>query len=164
MRMSKLASTLVLTLALVLMITGIGHGQASTFTISEITPVERLVYVDCAAGGAGEFVYLTGNIHSIFHITEDPTGGMQFQYFGQPMGISGVGMTTGDSYQGTGVSRDVERFSGFSYGNVYTEVINFRIIGQGTGNNLMIQDIFHYTITPQGELTAWVEHGSETCQ
>ena len=168
MKMSKLASTLVLTLALVLMVSGVGYSQAITETLSESHLVERDVYVDCAAGGTGEMVHLTGYIHSLFHITEDPNGGVLVQFTGQPQGISGYGMTTGDLYQGTGITRDVEHiidaYSEDSYSNVYTFVNNYRIIGQGSGNNLMIQDLFHFTINAQGELTAWVERSSETCQ
>ena len=164
MRVSKLVSIMVLTLALVVMATGIGYGQAITDTLSFTEPLDRYVYVDCAAGGAGEFVHLTGTIHSLFHVTEDPNGGLLLEYVNQPQGVVGVGMTTGDKYQGTGISRDIERISGFSYGNVYTDVINFRIIGSGPGNNLMYQEIFHYTVNAQGELTAWVEHHLDTCQ
>jgi len=53
----------------------------------------------------------------------------------QPQGISGIGQTTGDKYQATGVTQD--EFGGsFANGQFEeTSVNNFRIIGQGNGNN-----------------------------
>jgi len=164
MKIYKLASMLVFALLLAGMATGFGYSQASTYTYRETHPVELDVFVDCAAGGTGEIVHLTGSLQNIFHVTDDPTGGQLVQFMAHPQGISGYGMLTGDKYQGTGITRDVLHTSGLSYGVEYTFVNNYRIIGQGSGNNLMIQDIFHYTITAPGEITAWMEHSSETCQ
>jgi len=164
MRVSKHVSIMVLTLALVVMATGIGYGQAVTDTLSFTEPLDRYVFVDCADGGAGEFVHLTGNIHSLVHMTQNPTGGLVIEFISQPQGVTGIGMTTGDKYQGTGISRDIEHISGFTPGYVYTDVTNFRIIGSGPGNNFMYQEVFHYTFNAQGELTAWVEHHLDTCQ
>jgi hypothetical protein len=49
-------------------------------------------------------------------------------------------------------------------GYEYTYVNNFRIIGQGPGNNYLIHNNFHYTINANGELTAWVDNFSAECK
>jgi hypothetical protein len=60
-------------------------------------------FVPCADGGAGELVELSGPLHMLFHVTEDANGGIHVKSHVQPQGISGVGMSTGTKYQGTGV-------------------------------------------------------------
>jgi hypothetical protein len=43
-------------------------------------------------------------------------------------------------------------------------VINFRIIGQGSGNNFLIHENFHVTINPNGTVTAFVDNFSVDCR
>ncbi len=70
-----------------------------------------------------------------------------------PQGISGVGLDTGDKYQGAGVTQD--HFKGsFNNGQFnQTFVNNFRIIGQGPGNNFLVHENFRLTINANGEVT-----------
>ncbi len=136
---------------------------AATFTDNVKFPVNIGVFIPCAAGGAGEVVFLTGNLHSLFHST---TNGNNFKIkiHNQPQGISGDGLTTGDKYQGTGVTQ--ETFGGSFVNGQFTDtfVNNFRIIGQGPGNNLLIHSTFHVTFNANGELTAFVDNFSSECE
>ena len=137
--------------------------KATTSMDNVKLPVSIGVFIPCAAGGAGEVVFLSGNLHSILHST---VNGNNFKttIHNQPQGISGLGLTTGDKYQGTGVTR--ETFGGsFVNGQFsHTFINNFRIIGQGRGNNSLIHQTFHVTFNANGELTASVDNFSSDCK
>ena len=155
---------LFLTVALVLIASlGVAQAQAKadTFTDNFTEPIDIFVYVPCAASGAGEFVELTGTLHVLFVTTIDDKGGFHSKYHFQPQGISGTGFTTGDKYQGTGVTQGT--FNG-KVGVEFTDVNNFKIIGQGPGNNFLIHENLHLTVTANGEVTAFVDNFRVTCK
>jgi hypothetical protein len=67
-------------------------------------------------------------------------------------------------YQATGVTQDY--FKGaFNNGQFnQTFVNNFRIIGQGPGNNFLVHENFHLTINANGEVTATHDNFSVECK
>lgn len=134
--------------------------QAAVLTNTDF-PINITVFVPCAAGGAGEDVALSGNLHVLFSITFDSSGGFHAESHANPQGVSGTGLTTGDKYQGTGVTRD--DFNG-KVGFETTFVNNFRIIGQGPGNNFLVHDNSHVTVHPDGTVTGFVDNFSVECQ
>ena len=89
----------------------------------------------CANGGAGETVSLAGTLHEVFHVTIEANGDAHFKIDDQPQGIRGIGQTSGVKYQATGVTQTM------SNTNPVTFVNNFRIIGQGPGNNFLIHQV-----------------------
>jgi len=135
--------------------------KATTVTDNVRIPTDIFVFVPCAAGGAGEFVQLSGTLHVLFVTTIDSRGGFHSKYHFQPQGVSGTGLTTGAKYQATGVTQGT--FNG-RVGFEETFVNNFRIIGQGPGNNFMIHENFHITVNANGEVTAFVDNFSVKCR
>ncbi|MGH7639198.1 MAG: hypothetical protein ACREOK_16225 [Gemmatimonadaceae bacterium] len=136
-------------------------GSAS-FTTSTTIPADVGVFVPCAIAGQGEFVQLSGTLHILSHFTESAAGGFRAMTEINPQGISGYGAASGDKYQGTGMTR-----SSFDAGPLpitQTFVNNFRIIGEGTGNNLLIHSTFHVTVNAGGVLTAFVDNFSSECR
>ena len=133
-----------------------------SYTSTATFPVNLPVYVPCANGGTGEMVTLGGSLHTLFHVTSDASGGFHFMSETNPQGISGVGAITGDKYQGTGVTRSDFNVSGLPFNRTY--VNNFRIIGPGTGNNLLVHQTFHVTANANGEITSTVDHWSAECR
>ena len=107
-------------------------------------------------------MYLSGDLHIVSHITRDAGGGYHLDDHYQPQGISGVGMTSGARYQATGVTRSSENCRALPYN--YTLVNNFRIIGQGTGNNYLLHETFHLTVNANGELTASADNFGVDCK
>ncbi len=152
---------LALVLALIAFAAVPAMAQAITYKTNEKIPIDMWVYIPCAAGGAGEWVVLSGNLHVLSRTTLDGNGGFHNKSHYQPQGISGEGMTTGDKYQGTGVTQWQDNGQ---VGYEYTYVNNFRIIGQGSGNNYLVHNIFHYTINANGEMTAYVDNVSVECK
>jgi hypothetical protein len=151
-----------ITLALIVAL-GVAQAQAKATTViaNVRVPIDLYVYVPCAAQGAGEYVLLTGPLHILFTTTIDDQGGYHSKFQNQPQGISGTGFTTGDKYQATGETQGT--FNG-KIGYETTYVNNFKIIGQGPGNNFLIHETFHVTVNPNGELTAFVDHFSVECR
>lgn len=135
--------------------------RAETFTVSQKFEVEILVFVDCANGGAGENVLLSGTLHEVDHVT---IKGDRFvaKFHFQPQGISGVGEITGDKYQATGVTQDIT--VGGVIGVTETSVNNFKIIGQGSGNNFLVHDNFHVTVNANGTVTVLHDNFSAECK
>lgn len=162
MKNIKFIVLLLLTSLMILGVVGSAAGAAETITSSTNVPIDLAVFVPCAAGGAGEYVYLSGSLHILSHVTLDPTGGYHFESHFSPQGVSGYGETSGDKYQATGVTRDGGSFMGFPY--EYTYVNNFRIIGQGAGNNYLVHETFHITLNANGELTAEVDNFRVECK
>jgi len=134
---------------------------AETFTVSQKFPIEILVFVPCANGGAGEEVLLTGNLHDVFHVTFTPSGSFRIAFSDNPQGVSGFGLTTAAKYQGTGITRDI--FGG-RVGFEETFVNNFRIIGQGPGNNFLVHENLHITVNANGTLTVFRDNFSVECK
>jgi hypothetical protein len=125
-------------------------------------PFEQIVSVPCADGGSGENVLLTGFLHVLVTQTVDARGSLHTTTHFQPMGVAGTGLTTGDVYRATGITRD--SVNGLAVPFEATFVNNFRIIGEGRGNNLLIHEVFHVTVDANGFLTALVDLVSVECK
>jgi len=130
-------------------------------TDNESIPFTQVLFVPCAADGAGEEVLVSGDLHILTSVTMDQSGGGHLRAHVQPQGISGVGLTTGDKYQATGGDH-LE--TNFQFGREFTEVSNFRLIGQGPGNNFLVHQTIHFTINANGTLTTDVNHVSAECK
>lgn len=157
----KLSVLVIVMLMVALLGPGSALAAADSFTASSIFPIDLVVSVPCANGGVGEDVALTGYLHDVFHVTFTPSGGFRVSASDNPQGVSGVGLTTGTKYQGTGITRF--NFGG-RVGAEETDVNNFRIIGQGTGNNFLVHDNFHITINANGTVTSFHDNFSVTCK
>jgi len=130
---------------------------------NDTTEINLSIFIPCAAGGAGETVDLTGPLHTLITFTisgNNVSGFFQFQ----PQGISGTGETTGAQYQATGVTQESFKNS-LQNGQVNeTFVNNFRIIGQGPGNNFLLHETLHFTINANGVVTVSHDNFSADCK
>ena len=119
------------------------------------------VFIPCADGGNGELVVFEGFLHSLTAETFDRNGGVHIKTHFQPQGLTGVGLTTGEKYQATGVTQD--QFNA-KLGQTYTLVNNFRIIGQGPGNNFLVHETYHFTINANGTVTVGHDNFTVDCK
>ena len=163
MKSSRLAMSLFIVLMLLAVLLGpiSARASADTFTVSQSFPVAIWVYIPCANGGMGEDVILTGNLHDLYHVTYDAGGGFHFTYLDNPQGITGTGWVTGAKYQATGGTHgNVTGRIGYEE----TYINNFKIIGQGPGNNFVIHETYHVTVNANGTLTAWIDNFRVECK
>ena len=139
----------------------IAQAEATTVTTNEQIPFSLIAFVPCANDGAGEEVLVTGTLHVLEHVTIDARGGLHVKIHFQPQGATGVGLTTGDTYHATGVTQ--EHFNATGVFND-TFINNFRMIGPGPNNNLLVHQTIHITITPNGDVTSDVVNTSVECR
>ena len=135
---------------------------AETSTLHLVNHLEVTRFVPCANGGAGEDVFVSGDIHIVVHVTLDGNGGAHFDEIHNPQGVSGTGLTTGAMYRGVGGSPlDA---SNVRVGEEHTSVLNIMLIGQGPGNNLILHEKFHVTILADGTVTSFHDNVSVECK
>ena len=131
--------------------------------VNQIVEFNLEVFVPCANGGLGEVVALSGPLHIVitFTINGNKISG---KTHAQPQGFSGIGMDTGDNYQGTGVTQDI--FNDSLQNGLFNETFinNFRIVGQGPGNNFLLHEDFHLTINANGEVSSSHDNLSADCK
>ena len=132
-------------------------------TVSDVFPVDILAFVPCAAGGAGELVQASGRLHQVISFVTDATGGITSRALFQPQGLVGVGLTTDDKYQATGGTQFTDRL-GTTLPVVSTFINNFRFIGSGRDNNLLVHEEGHLTINENGVVTVSVDKLSIECR
>ena len=158
---TKLVKNAILLVAVAFLIAGhtrSASAQATAITENLQFPIAFVVFVPCANGGAGEIVSLSGTLHEVFHITFDANGGVHVKIHDQPQAIRGFGQASGAKYQATGVTQQQ------SNTNPLTFVNNFRIIGQGPGNNFLVHQVFHVTVNANGAVTALFDRASAECR
>ena len=128
-------------------------------------PVSLTVPVPCANGGAGELVDISGTLHVLLSFTLSDSGRVTMKEHFQPQDVSGIGQTTGDTYRANGVTQQTTTLDGVDGAPFeFTFVNNFRIIGRGPGNNLLLHQTIHVTINANGELTEFQNSISTECK
>jgi hypothetical protein len=135
------------------------HGEV--ITRGEI-PLDTVVSNPCAVAGGDELVALAGQVHAVFSVTGDANGGWHVSTHFNNQGVTGVGLTTGNKYLGTGGNRYTSR-SREAIGE-FTFVNRFHLISTGASSNLVIHEIVHVTISANAEVTANVLHVSVGCR
>jgi hypothetical protein len=131
--------------------------------VNDKTDISLSEFVTCAAGGAGEVVDLSGPLHTLLTFTINGNKVSAVSHF-QPQGISGTGETTGERYHATGVTMESFTTSLRNGQANSTFVNNFRIIGQGPGNNLLVHETAHITINADGTVTITHDNFSIDCR
>lgn len=136
-------------------------GAAVVTNIS--TPITLQFFVPCADGGAGETIEFSGFLHDLITTTIDEQGGVHVTEQTNPQNVGGVGLTTGDRYRGTGLTR--QEFSTTASGVFeFTFIDRFDLIGQGPGNNFSVHETVHTTVLPDGTVTVTFDNLSITCR
>lgn len=135
----------------------------AALTVNDSSPLALSQFVPCANGGAGETVDLSGDLHSLITLTINGNHVSGNSHF-QPQGISGTGETTGAKYQATGIT--TENFGGSLQNGQFidTFVNNFRIIGQGPGNNFLVHEVAHITVNADGTVTVNFDTPTVDCK
>ena len=129
------------------------RNAAEPFVLNIKAPVTLVAFIPCANDGAGEDVEFSGNLHFLLKTTINDNNARSSSH-AQPMGLKGVGADTGDEYKATGVTMDILSGSLNSGRVSFSSVNNFRLIGPGKGNNLLVQFNTKFNVNANGEVTA----------
>lgn len=101
----------------------------------------------------GEIVDIADHrVFDIFQVT-NPNGGFHLQFRVTDFG-TGVGRTTGATYRFNAVS--LATFNGTA-GEITTQFRDVVMVGQGQTPNLVIKEVVHIVVNPNGEITADVD-------
>lgn len=133
----------VLTLATIGVVATVTTAQAEV-TVNEQVPLAFAGFVPCANGGVGEILSGTIEVHNLITSTvNDNHTSDRFQF--QPHGTM-VGAITGDVYRVAGVTQGTSAESLQNGHYTLTYVNEFRLIGPGPGNNLLVHETAHMTV------------------
>ncbi len=157
-----LAKILFLMVALTLIVSlGVAQVQAKagTFTTDYRTDLNLRLFVPCAAAGAGEFVQVSGPLHIVFVTTLDKQNGFQSKYEFQTKGVTGLGLSTGITYQARGEPHGT--FSGI-VGTPSSFADSFKM--NGSGGNFLVQANVHFSVNASGAMTVSADNFSVTCK
>ena len=138
--------------------------QATTLTTNIQIPINIALFVPCAAGGAGETVTVAGTLHILDIVTIDAAAGsIRLEEHFNPTGVVGTGLTTGDKYRGTGITRS--SFHVTPAGTFeFTHINRFNVIGQGRASNFTIRETVHTTVLADGTATSTVGNFTTVCK
>ncbi len=129
-----------------------------------ITPLDDTFINPCT----GEEVLVTGELHTLYYVTEDNNGGLHVHSHGNIQGGTGVGLTSGDRYVLTN-ARNLTTNNQFidpldtraSTGNF---VSYLQATAPGPKNNFYIRIQQHVTINANGELTVLRDEMTTECR
>jgi hypothetical protein len=152
MKMKKRISVSILGIVLLM---GAAVPSRAGIVTNTTVPLGMGVAIPCT----GDAVFLTGNLHVLITSETSASGNTQVTTHFQPQDLSGVSLM-GIRYQGTGVTQQTMTTTSMTFDG--TRVNNFRIIGQGPGNDLKVHATIHLTVV-NGIPTANVVNTSTTC-
>jgi hypothetical protein len=137
--------------------------SAATSSAQVVQPFSASLWISCGGSG-GELVALVGQVEITTRTVEDENGGMHVSGHARPVGVTGVSAASGRTYRGTGGTVQSEHYWAAGDLRTWTLVNNFRIIGQGPSNNVLVHLTIHQTYNADGELTADVDVSSHECK
>ena len=134
-------------------------GGAVTQTTQEFSVIDFWQLIPCAS----DYVHFEGTLHSVSHVTINGNH-VTLKRHTQPQKMKGYSSSSGDTYQGTGVTQSTETFRAAGFPYVYTYVNIYRMIGQGSGNNYLIHALEHVTVNSNGQVSTEIDNYSVECK
>ncbi|HEX8000500.1 MAG TPA: hypothetical protein VF528_19105 [Pyrinomonadaceae bacterium] len=130
---------------------------ATTVTTNETIPYNQTV-TDCN----GNPVLLTGSMHIVSTFTTGlPNGGSHFSMHTNFQNVSGTGLVEPIEYRGVSSNHFTSNDNNPTY--VFTSTQTFRLISQGSTDNLNVQIVMHMTVNANGETTSTVVNVNVEC-
>jgi hypothetical protein len=120
--------------------------------------------VPCANGGLGEDVYFFGTVHAVeTTVVNQDKLHMIWSY--NPVGLTGIGMTTGIRYHGVGVTRQDFQANGVVFPYNLTFVNRTNLVSEGPeANSMLFGRTTHVTINADGETTVSFDTSVVSCK
>jgi hypothetical protein len=128
----------------------------ATATIVQDIPFDETVV------GCTEEIAVSGSLLGVFTETQSASGGFVISFHFQPQGVSGIGLTSGDMYRATGLTRETTVVTPAG-GSSFTFVNQFNIVGTSGATTFDVREIAHITVTPTGAITASFDNFSTSC-
>ena len=135
--------------------------QASTRTSLVAVPFMNTFYVPCANGGAGEQVILSGATNFVYQLQWNEQG-FSLSYHFNHHGVTGVGVSSGEKFVGTGGNQTVASgsWTNDKWESITTE--QFRVTGQNV--TFVVTYKYHITVTANGEVVVQIFEETADCK
>ena len=137
-----------------------GNPNGKNDNIIHAVPFEDSRYIPCANGGAGEDVILTGFTNFIYQ-TSWTDQGFTLVYHDNAHQVTGTGLSSGESFVGSGSINGVIRGSWVDSQWIGTTIGQLRITGQNTSFTITYK--YHITVTRDGTVTVQSEAETADC-
>jgi len=124
------------------------HGKNDN--IIHAVPFETTVFVPCANGGAGEDVRLTGFTNFIYGLVYTDRG-FSMQYHDNVHQVTGVGLSSGESFVASGGTNGTVVGVWYSTQWVGNTTTQMKIVGQNTRFTVIYKH--HITVSQDGSVT-----------
>jgi len=158
-----LASTLLVGSATVLLPSA-AHAEATTEIQNRVVPVTTVIPAVGGCSNNNETINVSGDAHVIYRLVVDAAGGTHVESFSLNLqGVVGVGSSSGDVYRV--VRSDVGApFNSDAGGTqTVTAITRSRIVTAGPDNNSFFDGIYHFTVTPDGQMQFFYEFVNSGC-
>ena len=109
-----------------------------------------------SADCTGEIVKISGTLHMLNQIQSDGSIMSHFNY----LNVSGVGLTSGNTYQANAV--DHFRLSA-PFPSSINSVRSFLLISRGSSSNLLVTALYHITVNANGEVATSIDDLTMQC-
>jgi hypothetical protein len=140
---------------------GSASASTTTRTTNETFSIDLFVWVPCANGGDGEYIQASGPLKVLFHTTETSKGQFLVESLFNPEGISGQGLTTGDTYHATGITQ----FKHIENKGIQDSYVNqFNIVGDGPDNNFTVRENMHFVVNADGTVSGYHDSINVSCR
>ena len=124
------------------------HASSRTSTVA--VPFEDILNIPCANNGDGENVLVTGLTNFVYQLAWNEQGfHLSYQY--NDHNVTGVGLTTGDSFVGSGGAHDVATGSWVNNQFISTLVMQTKLVSKNT--SFTVRRTVHLVILPDGTVT-----------
>ena len=134
--------------------------HASTRTSTVAVPYDWTIYVSCANGGAGEYVHVTGSTNFVYTISWTDHG-FTYGYHANTYKIEGVGLTSGNTFIGSGFTEGQVVGSWVNDQWVSTLVDQLKLVGPS--GSFTIKNTYHVTENPDGTLETKLNDHEVSC-
>ena len=134
---------------------------AQTYISVVSEPYASTLFIPCANGGAGEDVSLTGTVKIV---RQETSNNQRFTYtlHVHTEGITGVGLSTGDTFRAIGASQAAVTGT-IEYGGQYSATYTQQMRFTGQGISFVVKYKFHVTITSDGEISTRIDEEKVEC-
>ena len=109
---------------------------------------------DACPNSGVESIHVQGSYIIKTTTVVDENGGVHYSSRWNWVNFTGTGLTSGDTYVVTQVISHTEHgFVDEDDLRNYTFNFSFRLVSKGSGENIQLKGVNHYTVNPNGELT-----------
>lgn len=123
--------------------------------------IDQYVWFSCGNDGAGETIHVTGELRYDVQSTKDSSGVYHFSIKSNTMGLTAVGLTSGETFRGVMTERVNSRAEDYLNMDLRTaDILRFTAVGSSDSFSLMVTS---HIIVDRGTYVLWDQTWNEVC-